>query len=60
MTASLWDLADEFEADKRAFLSLTSKNERELCNALAWRLYKRFRDDAETQVDRAKHCSAAP
>ena len=52
LTVSLRHLADEFEADELAYLSLTSKNERELCNALAWRLQKSFRDCAETQVVR--------
>ena len=52
VTASLRRLADEFETDELAYLSLTSKNERELCNALAWRLHRRFLGDAETQVVR--------
>ena len=52
LAASLRYLADEFKADELAYLSLTSKNEREMCNALAWRLHEWFRDDAETEVAR--------
>ena len=52
LTASLRHLGDEFRANELAYLSLTSKNEREMCNALAWLLHEWFRDDTDFQVAR--------
>ncbi len=52
LATSLRHLGDEFKADELAYLSLTSKNERQMCDALAWRLHEWFRDDAETDVVR--------
>lgn len=39
---SLKDLGDEFQPDTLAYLSLTSKNERLLCGALAQRLHRKY------------------
>ena len=38
----LKDLGDEFKPDTLAYLSLTSKNERQLCGALAQRLHRQY------------------
>ena len=52
LTQALRHLGDEFKPDRLAYWSLMTKNEREMCNALAWSLNEQFADDADTQVIR--------
>ena len=52
LTEALRYLGDEFKPNRLAYLSLMTKNEREMCNALAWALNEKFADDADTWVIR--------
>ena len=52
LTETLQRLGDEFKPNRLAYWSLMTKNEREMCNALAWSLNEQFADDADTQVVR--------
>ena len=52
LTEALRHLGDEFKPNRLAYWSLMTKNEREMCNALAWSLNEQFADDADTQVIR--------
>ena len=52
LKASLRHLGDEFKRNNLAYLSLTSKNERLLCGALAFRLHEAFANDSATMVVR--------
>lgn len=52
LSEALRHLGDEFRPNRLAYWSLTSKNEREMCNALAWRLNERLADDADLHVAR--------
>ena len=52
LAEALRDLGGEFKPNRLAYLSLMTKNEREMCNALAWRLHERLAGDADAQVVR--------
>lgn len=57
----LKDLGDEFKPDTLAYLSLTSKNERLLCGALAQRLHRQYNcDDSDFLVRREWTCPDMP
>ena len=52
LKGSLGNLGGEFKSDRLAYLSLTSKNERELCGMLAHCLQRRFGLDGDRLVVR--------
>lgn len=55
------DLGDEFQPDALAYLSLTSKNERLLCGALAQRLHRKYNcENSDFLIRREWSCSDVP
>lgn len=52
LVEALRHLGDEFKPNRLAHLSLMTKNEREMCNALAWCLKEQLAAEANTQVIR--------
>ena len=52
LAETLLRLGDEFKPNRLAYWSLMTKNEREMCNALAWSLNEQYADDADAQVIR--------
>ena len=57
---SLRHLGDEFKPNRLAYLSLTSKNERLLCGALAYRLHEKFADDPNVTIRREWSSKVVP
>ena len=64
LTEALRGLGDEFRPNRLAYLSLMTKNEREMCNALAWRLNEVLAGEAENpghpRVETTRHRRVAP
>lgn len=52
LAKALRHLGDEFRPNRLAYWSLMTKNEREMCHALAWRLNEQLAGDADMQVVR--------